>query len=72
MKKISSIGFALFLTTLSLVGCVKNQDSTTSATTVAAPNQSINDTNYQEMMMEQANRVQMEEATSHPHVGGRR
>lgn len=73
MKNTVSILLLAFLTVLGLQACVKNQDTSTNGATTATPppDQSLNNTNYQQVMQEQSLRAQ-EEVANHPHVGGRR
>ena len=64
----------LLLLTLFLSACASNQNANTDTlgTNSATTNQQIiNDTNYQNMIREQSNRMQAVE-TEVPHVGGRR
>lgn len=75
MKKPKIAILAILLTTLSLGGCVTTQSqaaanaaSTPSATTT----NSMNDTNYQNMIEEETARTQALQNDTHPHVGGRR
>ena len=64
MKNTFIVFLAVFFTALSLNACVKDQNTGGNGNTVAADPSTANDTNYQNMMDEQADRAAQAEAAN--------
>ena len=78
MKKTIFVFLAILVSALSLSACVKNQNTDANGNVIPAGNQTVNDTNYQNMLQEQSQRATEEEQAdraadiSAAHGGGRR